>query len=89
MSTSANLEVALNYSSAAEHRLIFKVHTASFMDRGAELTYLSAFPGEVEYLYPPLSFLKPTATEPQKIEVASPSGGGTVVYTVIEVTPSL
>ena len=34
--------------------------TQTFFDRGASMGYLSAFPAEAEYLFPPLTFLKPT-----------------------------
>ena len=30
------------------------------MQRGASIQFLSAFPGEEEVLYPPLTYLKPT-----------------------------
>ena len=30
------------------------------MDRGADLAWCSAFPGEKEFLFPPLTYLKPT-----------------------------
>jgi hypothetical protein len=43
MSTSSDLSVALHYSGDAETRLIFKLVTSSFIDRGADLQYLSAF----------------------------------------------
>ena len=33
------------------------------MERGAPLRWLSAFPGESEYLYPPLTLIKPTGVE--------------------------
>ena len=33
------------------------------MERGAPLQWLSAFPGESEFLYPPLTYLKPTGVE--------------------------
>ena len=42
----------------AEKRLLFKVATRSFMDQGDDLQYLSAFPGEREVLYPPLTHLR-------------------------------
>jgi hypothetical protein len=29
------------------------------MDRGADLSFLSAFPDEVEFLYPPSTYLRP------------------------------
>ena len=86
LSTSANLQVALNYSSSndrvfAKERLLFKVATAGFMDRGANLKYLSAFPNEEEFLYPPFTYLQPTGRE----EAFEAAGG--INYTVVEVVP--
>ena len=54
---------ALNYSKENDHRVIFKIVTHGFMERGAPLRWLSAFPGESEYLYPPLTLIKPTGVE--------------------------
>ena len=59
MSTTTKLEVAVQYSTAATS-LLFKLRTDSFMQRGASIQFLSAFPAEEEVLYPPLTFLKPT-----------------------------
>ena len=59
MSTTTNLMVALTYASS-EHPLIFKISTKGFHDRGADISFLSAFPDEKEYLFPPLTFLRPT-----------------------------
>ena len=59
MSTTTKLEVAVQYSTAATS-LLFKLRTESFMQRGASIQFLSAFPAEEEVLYPQLTFLKPT-----------------------------
>ena len=59
MSTTTNLAVALRYS-ASKSSLVLKLRTESFMDRGASINFLSAFPEEAEVLYPPLSYLRPT-----------------------------
>jgi len=83
MSTSASYEVALEYSSRAEKRLLFKIKTSGFIDRGAGLQYLSAFPDEQEFLYPPLTFLESTGEE----EVVTLHNG--VEYTIIEVVPHI
>jgi len=83
LSTSSDLEVALHYSDAAQERLLFKLTTASFLERGASLQFLSAFPGEVEYLYPPLTFLDPTG----KVETITTTCG--VKFSVIEVQPRI
>ena len=59
LSTTADPAIALNYS-ASTCQLLFKIHAACMIDRAADLSYLSAFPSECEFLYPPLTFLKPT-----------------------------
>ena len=53
------------------------------MQYGAELKWLSAFPGEEEVLYPPLTYLQPTGRE-QRITLR---GGHT--FKVYEVKPTL
>jgi hypothetical protein len=82
MSTSSILDVALGYSNNAERRLLMKVATDSFMDRGADIQYLSAFPNEAEFLYPPMTFLQPTGKEEQ-MEVDG------VTFTILEVSSKL
>ena len=80
MSTTRDLRVALAYSDKAEKRLLFKVVTSSFIDRGADLSFLSAFPQEVEILYPPLTLLLPTGRE-------DTIACGGIEYSVVEVEP--
>ena len=58
MSTTKDLKVAVQYA-ASERSVLLSLRTTSFMQRGADLSFLSAFPGEAEVLYPPLTFLKP------------------------------
>ena len=81
MSTTTDLGVALAYSMSASS-LLFKVHTKSFLQRGADLTFLSAFPAEAEILFPPLTFLRPTG---KKLTVDFQGAG--VKFTVVEVEP--
>lgn len=57
-----------------------QVVTSSFIERGANVQYLSAFPGEAEFLYPPLTYLRPTRRE-DTITI------GAVEYKVVEVEP--
>ena len=59
MSTTKDLKVALAYAMATKS-LLFKLRTTSFMARGANIEFLSAFPAEAEILFPPLTYLKPT-----------------------------
>ena len=81
MSTTTSLDVAMEYC-ASKNALILRLNTSSFMERGADISFLSAFPTEKEVLYPPLTFLRATGQK-QKIEI----GDGSV--TIMEVIPSM
>lgn len=81
MSTSYDLRTALFYSHSP-HSILFKIVTRSFMERGADLEWISCFPEERECLFPPCTFLSPTGRT-QKLKM--PSGD----FTVVEVTPRL
>eukprot|EP00301_Raphidiophrys_heterophryoidea_P024005 c7660_g1_i2.p1 GENE.c7660_g1_i2~~c7660_g1_i2.p1 ORF type:complete len:826 (+),score=231.93 c7660_g1_i2:349-2478(+) len=63
MSTSTDLRVVAKYARSA-NPLIFKIAVDSPMDLGADISWLSMFPEEMEILYPPLTFLKPIRTQP-------------------------
>ena len=65
MSTTRSLATALAYSSPSKSptlsptarapiSLLIRLRTCSFMERGASLEWLSAFPAEQEVLFPPL-----------------------------------
>jgi hypothetical protein len=81
MSTTMDLAVATRYACSADS-LLLKISLDNFMQYGADLQWLSAFPGEAEVLYPPLTYLQPTNREPQVIELSSGHK-----YTVYEVKP--
>ena len=81
MSTTRELDVAVRYSASA-CSVLLKLETSNFRERGADLSFLSAFPGEAEVLYPPLTHLAPIRSQ----EVKTVEG---VSFTVIEVRPSL
>ena len=81
MSTTTSLKVAMEYC-ASKNALILRLNTSSFMERGADIGFLSAFPDEKEVLYPPLTFLRATGAK-QTITV----GDGSV--TILEVIPSM
>ena len=80
MSTTAQLWVALKYSQgpAGTINTLLWLRTENFMDRGVDLAWLSAFPHEKEYLYPPLSYLKPIHKEPIVLQI------GSSTYQVVE-----
>jgi hypothetical protein len=58
VSTSTDLDVIARYAQS-EVPLVFCFKVESPMELGADIKWLSLFPGESEILYPPLTFLKP------------------------------
>ncbi len=85
MSTTTDLSVAVRYS-LSRNSLLFKIVPQNFMSNGAELQWLSAFPGEAEVLFPPLTFLQPTGRRDSVNAVDQ--DGRPMTFTVIEVIPS-
>ena len=63
MSTTTDLRVAVGYAvrgSSTSRSLLFSIVTDNNLQRGADLQWLSMFPGEAETLYPPLTYMQPT-----------------------------
>ena len=65
-STTFELEVALRYArdwtlgrGRGDKALIFRVRCENFLQKGSDLSFLSAFPREREALYPPITLFKP------------------------------
>ena len=54
MSTTSSLKVAMQYS-AASNALLLRLFTDNFMVRGPSVSFLSCFPSEDEFLFPPLT----------------------------------
>ena len=84
MSTTSDLRVAAQYSITAGSSLLFKIKVPNALKLGANLQFLSAFPGEAEFLYPPLTYLQPTS---RIQELISEKSGASL--TIIEVEPDL
>ena len=82
MSATSDLDVAVRYA-LSDTPLLFKVTTSSFMNRGVDLSWCSAFPAEAEFVFPPLTYLEPTGRQEQ-VDLA---GGKTL--TVFEVVPHI
>ena len=75
--------------SASVRAVLLRLITDSFYKRGPDISFLSAFPGETEYLFPPLTYLHPTGRR-AKIDVAEGEvtlNNPRTVITVIEVEP--
>ena len=47
------------------------LHTDRFMDSGVDLQWISAFPHEKEFLYPPPSFLRLIRPEPTMLKIGA------------------
>ena len=75
MSTSRSKSVAFKYASS-QSPLVFKYKTRG-LGRGCSIGYLSLYPKEEEYLYPPLTYLLPE-------RVYQEQG-----YKVVEVAPQM
>jgi len=78
MSTTTSLDVAVRYS-ASRTPLLLRLRTPNFMQRGASIAFLSAFPVEEEVLFPPLTYMQVRRID--EVEV------GQVRCVVIEVVP--
>jgi hypothetical protein len=83
MSTTTDIQVAARYA-CSDESVLLKISLDNFMQYGAELGWLSAFPGEVEVLYPPLTYLQPTGKEPQVVQLSTGHK-----FTVHEVSPTI
>ena len=81
MSSTTELWVALKYPQgpAGSISTLLWIHTDNFMDRGVDLEWLSAFPHEKEFLYPPLCYLKPLRERPIVTKI------GDVLFQIVEV----
>jgi hypothetical protein len=66
-------EIALKYlwqgSKNGKTGVLLRIRSNNFMDRGSELSWLSAFPHEIEFLYPPITFLSPIYEEEYKFKI--------------------
>jgi len=81
MSTTTDMSVAVHYG-LSEGSLLFLLKVDNFMQYGADLQWLSAFPAEAEVLYPPLTYLQPTGRT-QMVTVGDNN------FKVVEVTPNI
>jgi hypothetical protein len=57
MSTTSDIKIAKMYATS-ENPLLLKISTANFMVRGVDISFLSVYPQEQEFLYPPLTYLE-------------------------------
>jgi hypothetical protein len=74
----AELWIALRYSQGGDSSVLLWLHTQNFMERGVDLTWISAFPHEREFLFPPLTYMQSVRDEPIIVKI------GGVTYKVFE-----
>jgi hypothetical protein len=83
MSTTEDLTIAIKYAATGKHSVLLRVRTKGFMNLGAQLMWVSAFPYEVEFLYPPATFLKPLRARPHVFKIDD------ITFHVVDVEPQL
>ena len=71
MSTTLDLGIALKYSAEGNTAVLLRIISQNFMDRGAELSWLSAFAHEEELLYSPTTYLRPLTKTPAVFKIGS------------------
>ena len=75
----AELGIALKYSQGGDSSVLLWLRTQNFLDRGVDLTWISVFPHEREFLFSPLTYLKSVRDDPIRVKI------GGVTYQVFEV----
>ena len=83
MSTTLDPRIALKYASKGRVAVLLRIRTSSCMQQGADLTWLSAFPDEQEFLYPPITFLKSLKPAPAIFQI------GEATFKVVDIEPHM
>ena len=86
MSTTSDLQVALRYSLQGNSATLFCIKAETFLDRGADISWLSCFPAEAEFLYRPITSLFPRKDSGGNPKMHSFDFNGRSI-TVLEVEP--
>jgi len=81
MSTTTKFKVAAQYGASSDS-LLFKLKVNNYLQLGADLQWLSAFPSEAEVCYPPLTYLEPTG-KVQRVRI------GNQQFKICEVIPHI
>jgi WD40 repeat protein len=84
LSTTSDRDVALGYSGVKERRpkaMVMVIETSS-IDRGADISEFSQYPGEKEFLYLPCSFLQRTRQGNGRAQIVD---GGLVVFVSVRI----
>jgi hypothetical protein len=88
MSTTSDKEVAVKYAKS-ESALVFK-YTTLGLTRGVKIQFLSLYPKEVEFVYPPLTFLSFFGdTEEETVTIVEEEKTVTINVTIVPVMPQM
>ena len=74
MSTTSSLAVAMKYSASRPNAVLLRLVTDSFISRGPDISFLSAFPAEREFLSSRLSPTSPPPATSRRYRSAGPAG---------------
>jgi ankyrin repeat protein len=88
MSTSSDRDVALGYSGVKHRRpkaMVMVIETSS-VDRGADISDFSQYPGEKEFLWVPCSFVQRVQPGAGRVEIVD---GGLVTFVLVRVNLNL
>jgi hypothetical protein len=83
MSTTREPRIALKYALRGRRAVLLRLRVSSCMEIGADLAWLSCFPHEEEFVYPPITFLRPITGKKDEFVI----GDSTV--TVVDVEPKI
>jgi hypothetical protein len=84
MSTTSEFAVAVQYGTCVEGSLLLKIVVELALNHGADLQWLSAFPGEAEVLYPPLTYLQ--STKRHQVLTCEENG---ITVDILELVPNM
>jgi len=85
MSTTTDLRTACDFAVTGRttEAVLLRLRTTTCHQRGADISFLSAFPAECERLFPPLTYLQPCGFDEDNLRV------GNVNFRVLDVVPIL
>ena len=80
-----NLMIDLKYSAyGGAHSVLLRIRSKNFMDRGSGMSWISVFPHEKEFLFPPITYLRPFNKEAHMFLI----GGVFTIVSVVAKIPS-
>ena len=82
MSATFDLDVAVGFATGGQRATVLRIVNTNWTMRGADVRFLSCFPGEEESLFPPLTYMRHRPAADATPSVTTASG---VVFAVIDI----